>query len=778
MPGPDAERGLTRVIGGRKAVDGAWPSQAKIYVTDAAGRGRMRALCGATVIGANWLVTAAHCFVTPAAGGGRGSTALAQDLLVVTGGTRLPALITAGDATAQRGIRVRSAIPHPDFNPDTYANDIALVELDRPANAPAMAVLGGPDRTSDHAGLAATVVGWGLTSEVIGATTSDLPADLQEVEMPLVDIAGCRAAYADSALRKNTISDNNLCAGFRSGARDACSGDSGGPLMLHGAAGGWVLAGVVSWGEGCGRRNRFGVYTRVASYEPWLRALTAGQMAPTERPSEAFTLSADDMTLAALSTGRSAEGAPAPTSAAEVARTAAAVPPGDRALVIGIDRYPGRLALTGSANDAASIASLLVDVFGYRREQVMTLTDEAATRATLLAAFDSWLAQGSRPGSRVFVYYSGQGFQSRVFPALRDGPAGPALAPVDLALIRDGEDRVWNVGGAISPEELDRLFTRLADRQVTAVFDTTQMSRREFQRPAHARPDEIGTVRSVEAVVDLAPSASEVSLREASAVGIGANAVLWMAAAPDQWALVDRESDQPTGVFTRSYIAALRAGQLVGAGRSATVASLYDDVRGGLRRYCEEAATRCRLSMTPQIYAPASVRDVAIAELARATGTAARPAQLMQNTAGLSVRATATGVSITARKAGFLVLVGIDPAGRPQQIFPDPAVLERQRRAAMDINRLGSNATAEVALTLRQAQLPVLLAVLSDRPVQALDLPEQAGDGADMMGGLVFLYDYVRSLRVPDPANGQIADVEWSFEARLRPDGATSAATP
>ncbi|MER8808793.1 trypsin-like serine protease [Mesorhizobium australicum] len=84
------------------------------------------------------------------------------------------------------------------------------------------------------------------------------------------------AANAIAADMTHPLTGNMICAGTTSGVRDACNGDSGGPLFMT-VAGGPVQVGVVSWGEGpadgsaaCGHKDAYGIYTRLANYTAWI----------------------------------------------------------------------------------------------------------------------------------------------------------------------------------------------------------------------------------------------------------------------------------------------------------------------------------------------------------------------------------------------------------------------------------------------------------------------------------------------------------------------------
>lgn len=70
------------------------------------------------------------------------------------------------------------------------------------------------------------------------------------------------------------ITDNMLCAGGYDGGRDACLGDSGGGMFCQKPNGKWVLLGITSNGDGCGRAGRPGVYTKVYNYLNWISEVT------------------------------------------------------------------------------------------------------------------------------------------------------------------------------------------------------------------------------------------------------------------------------------------------------------------------------------------------------------------------------------------------------------------------------------------------------------------------------------------------------------------------
>lgn len=83
------------------------------------------------------------------------------------------------------------------------------------------------------------------------------------MDVPIVDRATCRS---DEPYH---ITDNMLCAGYKTGQSDSCQGDSGGPLVPKGQK---ELVGIVSFGDGCGKPNKPSGYVRVAMMLDFIKA--------------------------------------------------------------------------------------------------------------------------------------------------------------------------------------------------------------------------------------------------------------------------------------------------------------------------------------------------------------------------------------------------------------------------------------------------------------------------------------------------------------------------
>uniref|UniRef100_A0A8D2E1D7 Serine protease 22 n=1 Tax=Sciurus vulgaris TaxID=55149 RepID=A0A8D2E1D7_SCIVU len=100
------------------------------------------------------------------------------------------------------------------------------------------------------------------------------PQILQKLKVPIIHSDICSRLYWRGS-GQETITEDMLCAGYLEGQRDACLGDSGGPLMCQ-VDGAWLLAGIISWGEGCAERNRPGVYTSLPAHRSWVERVVQG----------------------------------------------------------------------------------------------------------------------------------------------------------------------------------------------------------------------------------------------------------------------------------------------------------------------------------------------------------------------------------------------------------------------------------------------------------------------------------------------------------------------
>nr|XP_045371424.1 plasma kallikrein isoform X2 [Camelus bactrianus] len=233
----------TRIVGGTNSDWGEWPWQVSLQV-------KLRAqnhLCGGSIIGHQWVLTAAHCF----------DGLPLSNVWRIYGGMLNLSKITKETPFSQ----IKEIIIHHNYKISEGSHDIALIKLETPLNytdfQKPVCLPSKDDTNTIYTNC--WVTGWGFTEE-----KGKIQDTLQKANIPLVSNEECQKSYKEYKITKQMI-----CAGYKEGGKDACKGDSGGPLVCK-HNGIWHLVGITSWGEGCARREQPGVYTKVAEYMDWI----------------------------------------------------------------------------------------------------------------------------------------------------------------------------------------------------------------------------------------------------------------------------------------------------------------------------------------------------------------------------------------------------------------------------------------------------------------------------------------------------------------------------
>uniref|UniRef100_A0A3Q0RHD8 trypsin n=1 Tax=Amphilophus citrinellus TaxID=61819 RepID=A0A3Q0RHD8_AMPCI len=241
-----------RIVGGRSARPGFFPWQVLLSVEDLSRVPEDRWFGSGALLSESWVLTAAHVL-----------RSLRRDTSVVP--------------VAADHVKI---FLHPDFQPNNYNNDIALLRLServefnqliRPVCLPPPH--GQDDPPAPLPNSLGVVAGWGISNPNASTSSSPLPT-LTSDPLPVVSQVECEASYASRSVSYN-ITDNMFCAGFFEGGQDTCLGDSGGAFVMEEEVSQrWVVFGLVSWGgpEECGSRRVYGVYTRVAKYVVWIQS--------------------------------------------------------------------------------------------------------------------------------------------------------------------------------------------------------------------------------------------------------------------------------------------------------------------------------------------------------------------------------------------------------------------------------------------------------------------------------------------------------------------------
>jgi secreted trypsin-like serine protease len=259
------------IVGGKVAPEGKFPWQARLYTSMDDDKGR----CGGTIVADQWVLTAAHCAVVdPTAA----ANIVPLDTIVVGYGSV--------DRTKTTKIESEKIVVHPLYLQQGQAGnaDIALIKLKQPIANVTAVQLADPQLNQEllTPGAKVIVTGWGAVwdpedksiMDMLSQLTSDAdlgerlsyPLKLHQVEIQAMDNESCRSMLQPSNM---SVADSDICAMSPGSRKNACYGDSGGPLLASAGSRKFVQVGVVS--RGCGNTLLPNIYTRVSSFSDWIR---------------------------------------------------------------------------------------------------------------------------------------------------------------------------------------------------------------------------------------------------------------------------------------------------------------------------------------------------------------------------------------------------------------------------------------------------------------------------------------------------------------------------
>ncbi|CAG4988541.1 unnamed protein product [Colias eurytheme] len=238
----------TRIVGGQDTIIEKYPSLVQIEYFGP-WNGIWDQQCAANILTTYWVLTAAHCF---------NEDDRVEFMRIRAGSTYR---MTGGSVHYVDFVR-----NHPDYEDQDgyyYDADIGVIKLLTPVVYSPYIQKGTivsqgfvvPDNYPVvHAG-------WGSID-----TAGPPSYILQDVTVYTINRTECARRYRDGLSK--SITDNMVCAGILDvGGRDACYGDSGGPLYA-----GDVIVGIVSFGENCGDPFYPGVSASVATFSDWIVA--------------------------------------------------------------------------------------------------------------------------------------------------------------------------------------------------------------------------------------------------------------------------------------------------------------------------------------------------------------------------------------------------------------------------------------------------------------------------------------------------------------------------
>uniref|UniRef100_A0A182PRL6 Peptidase S1 domain-containing protein n=1 Tax=Anopheles epiroticus TaxID=199890 RepID=A0A182PRL6_9DIPT len=203
-------------------------------------------VCGGSLIHPRFVVTTAH------------NTDGKTDLAARFGEWDIS---TTNEPLPQQEIDVAQIIKHPRYVVNPVQNDIALLLLAASVQyAQHIRPICLPQAGDEFVGNRCISNGWGMERGVFANV-------MKKLTLPVIAPANCTQMLRYAGLGPYyNLREGFMCAGGEANV-DMCKGDGGSPLACQTESGTFVLAGVVSWGIGCGGFNIPGVYVSINRYQ-------------------------------------------------------------------------------------------------------------------------------------------------------------------------------------------------------------------------------------------------------------------------------------------------------------------------------------------------------------------------------------------------------------------------------------------------------------------------------------------------------------------------------